>query len=81
MDNWISVKEELPEIYKSVLIAEPPVNEGDDWNIQVSRYNGEKPRGEKYWYVWPDDQDEQPGSYYPSHWMPLPDPPKPSHNG
>jgi len=76
-ERWISV-ENKPEVGIKVLIYEPPYdlkNPLDYGNIQVSFYAGEKPKGEIRWDEWPDGQDDQPNSYCPSHWRPLPSKP------
>lgn len=59
--EWISVKDRLPENKKYVLVWEPKL----DKNI-IARYN------EKNGYWWSD------GYFFvfPTHWMPLPEPPK-----
>ena len=73
MDKWISI-DTKPEPGKEVLIYQPPSpysGEGAEGVMAVSYYIGESP-----YDFWPDGQDEQPGSYSPSHWMPLPEPPQ-----
>lgn len=78
-DGWISVEDRLPEIGQQVLIYEPPydsVHYPEHFLMAVTHYAGRKPKGERNWYQWPDGQDEQPSGYTPSHWQPLPSPPK-----
>lgn len=76
-DEWISVEKELPEIYKPVLICEPPINDHDDWTMAVSYWDGtyEKINGKKL-PRFPDGQDEQPGWHNAAYWELLPQPPK-----
>lgn len=73
--EWISVNDRFPEKDVQVLIYERFSNEPglmavSYWDGTYDEYNGFKT------YKFPDGQDEQPGFYYPTHWMPLPEPPK-----
>jgi hypothetical protein len=66
MNNWILVEE-----------IQPVVNEYEHYAgthfITVSYWDGTfDDRNGKRFYKFPDEQDEQPGFYYPSHWMSLP---------
>jgi hypothetical protein len=60
--KWIDIKEQQPEKDKEVLIF-------DSGLFAVSHWDGEIYKGK---LCFPDYQDEQPGVYLPSHWMPLP---------
>ncbi len=59
--EWISVKDDLPEEGKCVLIIEMP-----EGNINI----GELLNG---WFVESEDLKKK---KYTTHWMPLPKPPK-----
>lgn len=61
MAEWISVKDRLPEDGKYVLVWEPNLNA-----IDFSRYD----KASDYWI------DHEYNAMFPSHWMPLPPPPK-----
>jgi hypothetical protein len=77
MNDWILVNETQPKINERVLICEiysdskdnPPMMTVSYWDGSFDEYNGIK------MYKFPDEQDEQPGFWYPTHWMPLPPPP------
>lgn len=78
MENsqWISVDERLPEIGVNVLIYEPPSNYAhtEDKGIMAVSYNSGK-KDKQGFIEFPDGQDEQPGTYNPTFWQPLPEPP------
>jgi hypothetical protein len=65
--GWIDISERQPEKNVRVLIFE-------DGYMHVSYWNGTYSQISK-WLQFPDEQDEQPGFYWPTHWMPLPEPP------
>jgi len=72
--EWISVKDRLPEPETEVLIYEPEF-------IQVSLYSFTGPYGRKQKIpVFNDNDDEQPSTFFPTHWMPLPSPPSLTDN-
>lgn len=69
-DNWISVKDRMPEDGRFVLVV------NDDGKMMIAKYESEAVRWEyKYinydWDVW-DDEEQGPICY----WMPLPNLPK-----
>jgi len=70
MSEWISVKERLPEEGKSVLIF------GKGWDEpEIGRLESIDAEG----FYWTDtDGDDQDWSeeFLPTHWQPLPEPPK-----
>lgn len=70
--NWISVNDELPEMYKRVLIKadcylvagrEPKTKHNEDWGIE----------GE---WMWAIVNDSWVDSHMVTHWMPIPKVPK-----
>ena len=61
MSEWISVKDRLPEDDLLVLITDG-LSLGD---YEIARWNG------SYW-----TRKAWPLGYEPTHWMPLPEPPK-----
>jgi hypothetical protein len=63
-DGWISVKDRLPEKNGSVIVFDP--NNPFDSGICVARYSEYNPS----FYINGSD------TIHPSHWMPLPNPPK-----
>jgi hypothetical protein len=63
-DGWISVKDRLPEKNCSVIVFDP--NNPFDSGICVARYSEYNP----CFYINGSD------TIHPSHWMPLPNPPK-----
>lgn len=63
---WISVSDRFPDKFTSVLVSHYCRWEGDTVVTMASFYDGE-------WY---DEASEPNGiRIYPTHWMPLPDPP------
>lgn len=64
--EWISVEERLPNKEEFVLIF-------DQGHICLCEYTKNNWTYGKWGFL--DDQDEQPEVWFPSHWMPLPDPP------
>lgn len=75
-NEWVKVEDGLPNIGDRILCIE---NDGD---IQIAVYGVDKVIGEKDRVTnkpiacFLDEQDEQPSFYLPTHWMPLPHPPK-----
>ena len=75
MSEWISVKEKFPEFEQLVLtegnsglvVMERVWNE-EGWYWSAAGYWGMSDLRE------PDEYEE--GDYEPTHWMPLPEPPK-----
>lgn len=68
MSEWISVEDRLPEPNVAVLICEEgSVREA--WR-ETSTYATAKWRGMPVW-----QNGEQ--CFHPTHWMPMPEPPKP----
>jgi hypothetical protein len=66
--SWRKVDTDPPELETRVLISDY-----DGW-VATSDYSMTGPYGKKQKSpVFNDDQDEQPGTYLPSHWMPLPE--------
>ena len=65
--NWISVKDNLPELFYHVLAT-------DGNNIGIAAYQGENEEGNDEWIDCGDSFD----NYLPeiTHWMPLPELPK-----
>ena len=66
MSEWISVKDAYPEDYESVLVN----FDGGDCAVMLLDYDDGMKWKEDTPYGW------QPSREYPSHWMPLPSPPK-----
>lgn len=62
-EDWISVKELKPRHHVVVLVT----NASDKW-INCGLWDGRE------WY---NQYDEQGAPIIPTHWMPLPEPPKP----
>jgi hypothetical protein len=72
MNEWISVEERLPEVWKTVLTFQPTTTD-DKGIIQTCVYIGNPGR----WRVaWNHEFLELPVT----HWMPLPEPPKEGGN-
>ncbi|UNK04755.1 DUF551 domain-containing protein [Psychrobacter raelei] len=72
MNNWISVKDRLPDMHKRVLIKgdatyvagrAPTSNQNDDWGI----------KGDWYWSIVSDFWID---AHMITHWQPLPEPPR-----
>ena len=68
MAEWISVKERLPEVWKTVLTFQPTTTY-DKGIIQTCVYIGNPG---KWRQAWNHEFLELPVT----HWMPLPEPPK-----
>lgn len=78
-DNWHLIATAKPKKHKTVLIAQQ--RSGGDWIICEAHFvkNARDIDGEKVtaWFApgdYGDEEFSQP--YYPSHWQPLPEPPK-----
>lgn len=67
--RWVSVEERLPNQGDRVLILE------HDGYVGMSQY-AKKDFGSRK-CVFHDEADEQPGTYNPTHWQPLPPIPSP----
>ena len=68
MSEWISVDERLPEFGDRILCI-------DDGVVQIANYeNNPNISRNKYFFL--DEQDEQSSFWMPTHWKPLPQPPK-----
>jgi len=65
MSRWILVKRRKPPVDVSVLFAHP-----ENVNAHVALYDASG-----HWYDWEYQRDI---NYEPTHWMPLPNPPKES---
>lgn len=65
--NWIKVTDRLPEKDERVLCFEFGI-------IITAKYIKRKSNSKAL--VFMDEQDEQPLELFPTHWMPLPEPPK-----
>ena len=64
MSKWISVKERLPELYRKVLLFRSnDIQEDEIWTGHYSKFEET--------YYWRSDMIGD-----PTHWMPLPEPPK-----
>lgn len=66
--DWISVDDELPGKFTTVLIV------FSDREMWTSEFIGTDDDGKPLWIA-PDSLDFGYGQSYPTHWMPLPDPP------
>ena len=62
MADWVSVKDQMPKLFHSVLVS-------DGKYVGVGEYCGETNLGFKYWSC-------DFGTGFVTHWMPLPEPPK-----
>lgn len=69
MSEWISVEERLPEKKQDVLMY---FNSG---NMAVGWWHDEDEHI-TFWCAYTDDGFYTDCDYMPTHWMPLPDPPK-----
>ena len=68
MSEWISVDDRLPEFGDRILCI-------DDGVVQIANYeNNPNISRNKYFFL--DEQDEQSSFWIPTHWKPLPQPPK-----
>jgi hypothetical protein len=72
LNNWISVKDRLPEEDIAVLVYGQVLNDPPDVIGVRRRYNGDQ----EWKYTW----ESEDGFIYReddvTHWMPLPEPPK-----
>lgn len=69
--EWISVKERLPNENQEILFCN---NDIRDWNgnpVQTTAHCGYFANNGNF-YSWLDSLDR----FTPTHWMPLPEPPK-----
>jgi hypothetical protein len=69
--EWIRVDDMLPEVGRTVIAFWPPYLKGSDVtgrNYSIAQYSGSE-----HWHNPEDDEDDY---SVPSHWMPLPNPPK-----
>lgn len=67
-DNWIPVSERMPPCETGVLVATEMDGHGD-WRMKWATYVPEHPDAINGWFI--------PGaSWTPTHWQPLPEPPK-----
>ncbi|EET9799949.1 DUF551 domain-containing protein [Escherichia coli] len=67
-DGWISCSERMPDTKTAVLVAREFDRKGD-WRMKWATYIPVHPDANDGWVI--------PGaSWIPSHWMPLPEPPK-----
>ncbi|HAW0830012.1 TPA: DUF551 domain-containing protein [Escherichia coli] len=67
-DGWISCSERMPDTKTAVLVAREFDRKGD-WRMKWATYIPGHPDANDGWII--------PGaSWIPSHWMPLPEPPK-----
>jgi len=67
MSEWIDINDRLPEKGKPILVG------GPDWET-LAVYDDDPPRWRVAYFI-PDDKAPQRGPQ-PTHWMPLPAPPK-----
>ena len=67
-NNWISVKERLPELYKSVFVKFTWDKNNERHIFDLIEYNGE--------LIWEDCEGGY-GFDCVTHWQPLPPPPDP----
>ena len=72
MSNWISVDDRLPDTKEYVLVAD--WYSGDNYGMVKAYYNS-------VWFIDKDSVDVCGNAvadlgFNPTHWMPLPDPPK-----
>lgn len=65
--DWIPLAEKKPAYNSRVLIVER------DGNIVICNYVKSSWTYNNWEFL--DEQDEQPGICYPTHWMELPEPP------
>ena len=82
LSPWISI-DSAPKDGTPILVYEPPAEYSDggvllvQWRSSIDHYPGSKPFWA--WCLPESDQDEQGGCAtidHPTHWMPLPEPPK-----
>lgn len=69
-DQWVAVSEMLPDIDERVLVL-------DDGYAEIANYRIDRVFGDgrgKPCFI--NEQDEQPSILHPTHWQPLPSPPK-----
>lgn len=72
-DSWISCSERMPDTKTAVLVAVEFDRKGD-WRMKWATYIPGHPDANDGWII--------PGaSWKPSHWMPLPEPPKEVNRG
>ncbi|EAM7378972.1 DUF551 domain-containing protein [Salmonella enterica] len=72
-DGWISCSERMPDTKTTVLVAREFDRKGD-WRMKWATYIPGNPDANDGWII--------PGaSWKPSHWMPLPEPPKEVNRG
>lgn len=72
-DSWISCSERMPDTKTAVLVAREFDRKGD-WRMKWATYIPGHPDANDGWII--------PGaSWKPSHWMPLPEPPKEVNRG
>lgn len=67
--EWINVKDRMPDIGTRCLIFEP------DGTILICNYCKSIWNNPRNSIGFLDEQDEQPSMCYPTHWMPMPEPP------
>ena len=70
--KWIPVTERLPEKQADVLLFFG----GKYKNMAVGFWHGEKEMNAVYWCAYTDDGFYTDCDWKPTHWMPLPEPPK-----
>lgn len=78
MQQWISVNDRLPEIDEYVLIywkLQKDKKEGGYWDmLEIARVESITHRKDSVSVLWVDNDYNY---KTPTHWMPLPKPPKP----
>ena len=75
MSDWISVEDELPEqVYTDYIVwPHPMATYGDSYTAEYI--------GDGSWLINEEDSySTYERQYSPTHWMPLPEPPKESKN-